>query len=263
MREILFKAKRISDGKWVEGYYIYHIKRTICPIGDIVKPEDEQHAIMCDGFSAWNMPRDTVHFDIDPNTLCQFTGLKDKDGNKIWENDIVHFHETQDDICVIRYGEYNNNTQNRHIGFYTDWQTFDFIFRQDLGFWIREREFEVIGNVFDNPELLEYYRQHLKPPDQKESIKRIADHYGYFNQSQQLIEEMCELTVAISHMRRCNDYEDIAHRQAVFEEIADVEVMLEQMKYLLTCDDEVEAIKDHKIKRQLERMGQEGEYAGS
>lgn len=43
MREILFRAKRIDDEEWVEGYYIYHIKRTICPIGDSLKPEDEQH----------------------------------------------------------------------------------------------------------------------------------------------------------------------------------------------------------------------------
>ena len=50
MREILFRAKRIDNGEWVEGYYIYHIKRTLCPFGDSVKPEDEQHVIMQDAF---------------------------------------------------------------------------------------------------------------------------------------------------------------------------------------------------------------------
>lgn len=155
MREILFKAKRKKDGKWIEGYYVYHITRTPCPIGDSIKPEDEMHVIMCDGFSDWNMPRDTVHYDIDPETLCQFTGLTDKNGNKIWENDIVHYHGIHDDIGVIRYGEYSDNTQKHHIGFYTDWKDFGYMFRQDLGFWVREREIEVIGNVFDNPELLE------------------------------------------------------------------------------------------------------------
>lgn len=101
---------------------------------------------------------------------------------------------------------------------------------------------------------IDYYKQHLKPSDRKESIMKIADHYGYSEQSQQLIEEMCELIVAINHMRRHNDYEDVVHRQAVFEEMADVEIMLEQIKYLLICDDEVDAMKGYKVKRQLERI---------
>lgn len=152
-REILFKAKRKDNGEWIEGYYIYHIKRTICPIGDSVKPEDEQHVIMRDGFSDWNMPRDTVVYEIDPDTLCQYTGLTDKNGNKIWENDIISiaaysYDEPEDDYFgVVAYCEkdacwsLNNNEKYGEIicecfGSYTT---------------------EIInhGNIFDNPELLE------------------------------------------------------------------------------------------------------------
>lgn len=145
-REILFKAKRISDGKWVEGYYIYHIKRTICPMGDSVKPEDEQHVIMRDGFSDWNMPRDTVYYDIDPKTLCQYTGLTDKNGKKIWENDIVE-EDFGNYKGVVVWGEFKNNVLN-NLGFSIDWS-----YRQDLPYWVDK--ICVIDNIFNNPELLE------------------------------------------------------------------------------------------------------------
>lgn len=145
MREILFKAKRIDNGEWVEGYYIYHIKRTICPIGDSVKPEDEQHVIMCDGFSDWNMPRDTVHYDIDPETLCQYTGLIDKNGRKVFTGDIVKCssgcpHE------IIWLDEY--------AGTYVGGMPAIYLSGLNKGYaWTKHEE--IIGNIFDNPELLE------------------------------------------------------------------------------------------------------------
>lgn len=155
MREILFKAKRLSDGRWVEGYYIYHIKRTPCVFNDSVKPEDEQHVIMMDGFSDWNMPRDTVHYDIDPNTLCQYTGLTDKNGNKIWENDIIGYHSGED-VALIEFGKYKNCFDSQtacRVGFYADWRKTHW--RKDLGYWAENIDCNVIGNIFDNPELLE------------------------------------------------------------------------------------------------------------
>lgn len=158
-RKILFKAKRIDNGEWVEGYYIYHIKRTPCVFNDCVRPEDEQHVIMRDGFSDWNMPRNTIHYDIDPKTLCQYTGLTDKNGNKIFENDVVHLFG-QDTIrrydwkAVVEYGNPNSlyswGYQLKPIG--------EFEYNRDILFWIGMEEVniycEVIGNIFDNPELL-------------------------------------------------------------------------------------------------------------
>ena len=87
-----------------------------------------------------------------------------------------------------------------------------------------------------------------------EQIKEIAEHYGYDNQSLQLIEEMAELTQAVNHLRRYTDYNEFKHRQEVYEEIADVEIMIEQIKHLLSCHEEVEAFKDYKVKRQIDRM---------
>lgn len=164
-REILFKAKRKDNGKWVEGYYIYHIKRTICPFGDSVKPEDEQHVIMQDGFSDWNMPRNTVVYEIDPNTLCQFTGLADKNGQRIWENDILRGYQypyrydgndnyfaevTWFENCPA-FGIYTFKNPKSNVCGISEGNT------EFMENWNSE-DWEVIGNIFDNPELLEVKR---------------------------------------------------------------------------------------------------------
>ena len=102
------------------------------------------------------------------------------------------------------------------------------------------------------------------------NIKAIADRYGYEAQSRQLIEEMAELTVAINKLwRKHREFLSavnppppkkplpINEHHAVIEEIADVEIMLSQIKYLMSCHDEVEQEKARKIERQLERMKNE------
>lgn len=96
----------------------------------------------------------------------------------------------------------------------------------------------------------------------KEGLKRIAEHYGYEAQSNQLVEECAELIQAVSKYRRASalrrGYSVERHQIAydnLIEEIADVEIMLEQVKYLLQIPkDDIEAIKLYKINRTKERM---------
>lgn len=102
---------------------------------------------------------------------------------------------------------------------------------------------------------------------EKDKISKIANHYGLLNQSRQLIEEMAELIVALNkNIRLLDNHRDIlsewldlsdAHRNIV-EEIADVLVMLEQIKVLLFIEDlSIEKIANNKLYRQLERMKKE------
>lgn len=133
----LFKAKRIDNKEWVQGY-LYGIW--------------EKRYIL------WGMTNDIPDMiEVDPSTICQCTGLRDENGKLIWENDIVK--DFFSDACApIRYGSYQNcfdNTKAEHIGFYVDWSgKYTKNYRKDFGYWIHMVDTEVIGNVFDDPELL-------------------------------------------------------------------------------------------------------------
>lgn len=96
-----------------------------------------------------------------------------------------------------------------------------------------------------------------------EAIKKIADTYGYDAQSRQLIEEMAELMVAVNKYHRALELYDIEYESAfldirkddIAEEIADVTIMLEQIKYLLNVSDtDINEIIEQKLNRQLERI---------
>lgn len=95
-------------------------------------------------------------------------------------------------------------------------------------------------------------------------IQLIADTYGYDAQSRQCIEEMAELTQAINKFwRKSLDGEVLTlteqHKQHdtythLVEELADAHIMLEQMKYLLQCEPQLQQIAEQKIERQLQRI---------
>lgn len=137
MREILFKAKRKDNGEWIEGYY----QKRYYLLGN------EEHLIFhADSYKVWE------YAEIDPKTLCQFTGLCDKNGNKIWENDIL---KTRDDqYAQVKFGLYNPGSAIRAFnqGFYVAFSEESFL-RKELGYWCKESY--VRGNVFDQPELLQ------------------------------------------------------------------------------------------------------------
>ena len=133
MREILFRAKRIDNGEWATGSYHHQTDY----YGD---PCDKHYII--DG-TATDMEGYGEHYEIDPETLCQYTGLKDKKGKRIWENDIVK-HEVSDTIGTVKW------YQEDYVGWCVD----DIVIDEQQFTDEMWNECEVIGNVFGNPELM-------------------------------------------------------------------------------------------------------------
>lgn len=138
MREILFKAKRLDTDEWIEGYYFQRLN----------DPTGEKHYIVTVGKCQW--------YEINPDTLCEFTGLTDRDGNKIWENDIIDVS----DCCFITNSlvifRPNPNTYSlvRYNPILTGFYPF-IVNDVDGMFLFDAKKVKTISNKFDNPELLE------------------------------------------------------------------------------------------------------------
>lgn len=137
MRKFLFKGKRKYNGAWV--------------IGDLVQHKNGRVYInVKTGNSAQS-------FEVIPDTVCQFTGLTDKNGAMIWEHDAIMYHGGDSSpVAIIKFGICPSNWGEKQWGFHCNWITEDEqqMLRTDLGFWVENRIIEVIGNIFDNPELL-------------------------------------------------------------------------------------------------------------
>jgi len=144
MRKILFKAKRVDNGEWVEGYIYEHQPPLQCVSSD--EPEKSKWYILRTAFADWNMPRGIEMVEVIPETVSQFTGLTDRNGKKIFEGDIVNCYEYE--CCgKIIYSEDGT-------GFY-------FLVALEEGGFEDEHlydyagELSIVGNIFDNPKLLE------------------------------------------------------------------------------------------------------------
>lgn len=128
MREILFKAKRIDNGEWVVGQYV----NTCYPGND----KETGHFIVV-------YPNE--YHEIYTSTICQFTGLCDKNGKRIWENDIIQYGAV---AAVVNFGEYGNG----NLGFYVDFPE-ETNYRKDFSYWAKK--VVVIGNAVDDRSLLQ------------------------------------------------------------------------------------------------------------
>ena len=142
MRKILFRGKRLQGGEWVEGYFFK---------SDINKRECESKKATliftpdCDTFIM--VPECHNSFMVVSDTVGQYTGLKDKNGKRIFEGDIAKVLQGKDkDIAYVGF-------ENGAFMLYP--KTGNIYERTLWSYWYNDWDVEVIGNIHDNPELLE------------------------------------------------------------------------------------------------------------
>ncbi|MCR1821730.1 YopX family protein [Terrisporobacter muris] len=148
MREILLRFWDKENKSMV-----YQNKESLFPLS--------YYKIVCDCFTdfefrLFKLKNNTMNFEEVESVKMQYTGLKDMNGIKIYESDIVEYvNKGTKGIGKIVYGLYDNEHQT-DLGYYIQWLNQEY-WRNDLGYW-KKKGIEVRGNIYENSELLEEKR---------------------------------------------------------------------------------------------------------
>lgn len=138
-REILFRGKRLRDGEWCYGFYV-HLRDFNGNERHRIYEEKSESEIE-DGENRTFYPDS---FDVDPNTIGQFTGCEDRNGKKLFEGDIVKLWEEKPVQIGMVVFDHSFWTILNKTGYTI------------VGLYIKPQE-EIIGNIYDNPDLAKEY----------------------------------------------------------------------------------------------------------
>lgn len=131
----LFKAKRLDNGEWVQGVPFEIEGKTVILIND------NENLLRVHYLEENMWDAEICAIEVEADTICQYTGLKDKNGTMIWENDIVKINNSKVNM-LITFREFEIICTIPNEKYYKHRLEYD-------------TEYEVVGNIFDNPELLE------------------------------------------------------------------------------------------------------------
>ena len=136
-REIKFRGKMIPENEWIFGTILRIPAPPVC----FGKSETDKYYIQFPDpryMPDWNMPYKMVQGEVNPNTIGQYTGLDDKNGKEIYEGDIVKYENMTGKIMFFNGSFILSDLEETE-----EWE---------LG--VINEEVEIIGNIYDNPELL-------------------------------------------------------------------------------------------------------------
>lgn len=140
----LFKAKRVDNGEWVIGNLITNVFfRLGQSIPYILCPDKAEYDCFED------FTEENGIFEVRPDTICQCTGLRDKNGKLIWENDIVAYWDTYSTESGLAEADCDGQ-----IVWEDETMSFQVTNRLSAESYEVLDECSVIGNIFDNPELI-------------------------------------------------------------------------------------------------------------
>ena len=138
MREYLFRGKRKDNREWIYGSLIIDNNKYYITVQINYPMPTDKYTVYTDDYSV-------MMYEVDPETVGQYTGLKDKNGIKIYEEDIVIDREDE----VIGKIVWNKEEASFYFSILFEKGTYE---EEKLNDWVDE--IEVIGNIYDNPELL-------------------------------------------------------------------------------------------------------------
>lgn len=146
MREILFRGKRKDNGEWIEGRLL---------AADVIVPGGQEFILEANCIYGCDKP--IIGYEVDEETVGQFTGLTDKNGKKIFEGDIISaitLDTGKEQTAVVGFDSFiDENNGDEYIGFYIQFRGCKTTVTQLEMEEVKDK-FEVIGNIHDNSELL-------------------------------------------------------------------------------------------------------------
>lgn len=153
-REIKFRGQRTDTKEWIFGY----IAEFINYLDGDGKLGIQVIKQVPSGFDRMMPAWETELIEVIQETIGQYTGLHDKNGKEIYEGDVTRAEDGE--IFTVKYGEHATSewNDNWELGFYVESTSEEEIsraIRTDIIFWVKYRALEVIGNIYENPELLE------------------------------------------------------------------------------------------------------------